>query len=103
MPLQHSGFSTEQGRTDTIAMLIGKMLHMQTGDDDALKQGMRTLMEGGPERMGAVITTLLNLLCQYTTRSGQYPQGTQQLIDFLISQNEKAAQGKGQLKVVTRR
>ena len=98
--LRPSGFSNDQAHTDTVALLVAKIIQNTLGNKDPLHNSMAHIMED-PERCGAVVLKLLNLLEQYVTVSGQMPQRMQVLVDFLIVQGQRAKEGSITTRKIT--
>ena len=84
--LKFPGMSQREARMDTTALLIAKLVELSTGERDLIENSMRSLIEGGPEKMGGVVLTLLNLCAQYATQSGTNIKGMKDLCDFLTGQ-----------------
>lgn len=76
------GISSKQARTDTCALLIGKLMEVQTGDRYLIADTMEHLFES-PERLGAVTLALMNYTAQLTLAL-RGPGGLQELIDGII-------------------
>lgn len=77
-----TGVSTKRAREDTAALLIGKLMELQTGDRYLIADTMEHLFES-PERLGAVTLALMNYTAQLCLQL-RGPGGLQELIDGII-------------------
>lgn len=88
-----SGVTAQRARQDTTALLIAKLVEVNTGEQLCIEESMQTLLTDA-ERCGSVVLCLLNLVTQYATQSMTNIAGLQQLVDFLIKQMEQTGNAR---------